>query len=136
MNEADILAMTYLDTCVIERMGDIENPETGITEQDYSPKTGITEQDYSPIHDGKLKCALSQSGLGGAGSLPVVENKGTFNITYEDQKLFLMPDVDVKKADRITVIQSTGQKHILFAKKPFNYPNHIEVTLTGSAIDE
>ncbi len=47
-----------------------------------------------------------------------------------------MPDVDVKKADRITVIQSTGQKHILFAKKPFNYPSHIEVTLTGSAIDE
>ena len=46
-----------------------------------------------------------------------------------------MPDVDVKKADRITVIQSTGQKHILFAKKPFNYPSHIEVTLTGSAID-
>lgn len=78
--------MTYLDTCVIERMGDIENPETG-----------ITEQDYSPIHDGKLKCALSQSGLGSAGSLPVVENKGTFNITYEDQKLFLMPDVDVKR---------------------------------------
>ncbi len=107
--------MTYLDTCVIERMGDIENPETG-----------ITEQGYSPIHDGKLKCALSQSGLGSAGSLPVVENKGTFNITYEDQKLFLMPDVDVKKADR----------HILFAKKPFNYPSHIEVTLTGSAIDE
>ncbi len=130
--------MTYLDTCVIERMGDIENPETGITEQDYSPipETGITEQDYSPIHDGKLKCALSQSGLGSAGSLPVVENKGTFNITYEDQKIFLMPDVDVKKADRITVIQSTGQKHILFAKKPFNYPSHIEVTLTGSAIDE
>ncbi|MDN3196251.1 hypothetical protein [Enterococcus faecalis] len=125
MNEADILAMTYLDTCVIERMNDIENSETG-----------ITEQGYSPIHDGKLKCALSQSGLGSAGSLPVVENKGTFNITYEDQKLFLMPDADVKKADRITVIQSTGQKHVLFAKKPFNYPSHIEVTLTGSAIDE
>ncbi|MGZ7364078.1 hypothetical protein ACXWR9_09315, partial [Streptococcus pyogenes] len=77
-NEADILAMTYLDTCVIERMNDIENSETG-----------ITEQGYSPIHGGKLKCALSQSGLGSAGSLPVVENKGTFNITYEDQKLFL-----------------------------------------------
>ncbi|EGO5911038.1 hypothetical protein KZ122_000129 [Enterococcus faecalis] len=125
MNEADILAMTYLDSCVIERMNDIENAETG-----------ITDQGYSPIHEGKLKCALSQSGLGSAGSLPVVENKGTFNITYEDQKLFLMPDVDVKKADRITVIQSTGQKHILFAKKPFYYPSHIEVTLTGSAIDE
>lgn len=133
MNEAEILAATYFDTCIIERMSDIENPEMGDIE---NPETGITEQDYSPIHDGKLKCALSQSGLGSAGSLPVVENKGTFNITYEDQKLFLMPDVDVKKADRITVIQSTGQKHILFAKKPFNYPNHIEVTLTGSAIDE
>ena len=34
-------------------------------------------------------------------------------------KVFLMPDVDVKKADRITVIQSTGQKHVLFAKETF-----------------
>ncbi|HAP4574632.1 TPA: hypothetical protein IUW57_003150 [Enterococcus faecalis] len=125
MNEADILAMTYLDSCVIERMSDIENAETG-----------ITDQGYSPIHEGKLKCALSQSGLGSAGSLPVVENKGTINITYEDQKLFLMPDVDVKKADRITVIQSTGQKHVLFSKKPFYYPSHIEVVLSGSSIDE
>ncbi|MGL9971377.1 hypothetical protein [Enterococcus sp. DIV1420a] len=125
MNEADILAMTYLDICVIERMSDVENPEIG-----------ITEQGYLPIHEGKLKCAFSQNTLGSVGNLPVIENKGTFNITYEDQKLFLRPNTDVKKADRITVIQSTGQKHVLFAKKTFNYPSHVEVTLIGSAIDE
>lgn len=57
--------MTYLDTCVIERMSDIENPETG-----------ITEQGYSPIHDGKLNCALSQSGLGSAEAYQLLKTKG------------------------------------------------------------
>ncbi len=47
-----------------------------------------------------------------------------------------MPDVDVKKADESLSFKVQVKKHILFAKKPFNYPNHIEVTLTGSAIDE
>ena len=74
MNEAEILAATYFDTCVIERMSDIENTESG-----------ITEQVYFPIHVGKLPCAFSQ---GSMGNLPVIENKEAFNISYEEQKLF------------------------------------------------
>ena len=76
LNEAEVLAATYFDTCVIERISDIENVESG-----------ITEQVYFPIHDGKLPCAFSQ---GSMGNLPVIENKEAFkfNISYEEQKLF------------------------------------------------
>ncbi|MBD9947506.1 hypothetical protein [Enterococcus faecalis] len=122
MNEAEILAATYFDTCVIERMSDIENTESG-----------ITEQVYFPIHVGKLPCAFSQ---GSMGNLPVIENKEAFNISYEEQKLFLEPNIKVKKGDRITITQGTGQKHVLFSKKHFYYPSHIEVVLSGSSIDE
>ncbi|EPI31874.1 hypothetical protein D349_01025 [Enterococcus faecalis UP2S-6] len=100
MNEAEVLAATYFDTCVIERISDIENVESG-----------ITEQVYFPIHDGKLPCAFSQ---GSMGNLPVIENKEAFNISYEEQKLFLEPNIKVKKGDRITITQGTGQKHVLF----------------------
>ncbi|HBC4501557.1 TPA: hypothetical protein KES11_003111, partial [Enterococcus faecalis] len=112
MNEAEVLAATYFDTCVIERISDIENVESG-----------ITEQVYFPIHDGKLPCAFSQ---GSMGNLPVIENKEAFkfNISYEEQKLFLEPNIKVKKGDRITITQGTGQKHVLFSKKPFYYPSH------------
>ena len=74
MNEAEVLAATYFDTCVIERISDIENVESG-----------ITEQVYFPIHDGKF--VFSQ---GSMGNLPVIENKEAFkfNISYEEQKLF------------------------------------------------
>lgn len=124
MTEAEILAQTYLDTCVIERMQDVEDPETG-----------LTEQGYAPTHEGVLSCALSQSGLGSAGGLAVVENSGNVNVTYEEQKLFLMPTIVVHKGDRISITQSTGYKHVLYAKKPFYYPSHTEINLTGSEID-
>ena len=57
-------------------------------------------------------------------------------VSYEEQKLFLEPNIKVKKGDRITITQGTGQKHVLFSKKPFYYPSHIEVVLSGSSIDE
>jgi hypothetical protein len=123
-NEAEILAMTYTDTCTIERYGDHEDLETG-----------VTEQSYQVVSEG-IPCALSQSGLGSSGSLAVVKNTGMVNVTYEEQKLFLMPAVDIQKGDRIRITQSTGQQHTLFAKKPFSYPSHLEVNLSGSEIDE
>ena len=75
MNEAEVLAATYFDTCVIERISDIENVESG-----------ITEQVYFPIHDGKLPCAFSRK----YGKLTCNRNKEAFkfNISYEEQKLF------------------------------------------------
>lgn len=126
MNEVEILASTFFDTCTIERLQNIENPDTGITEQGYGPIKG---------QEKSLSCALSQSGLGSAGALAVVENAGPVNVTYEEQKLFTGPGVDVKKGDRIQITQSTGHKQVMYAKKPFFYPSHTEINLTGSEID-
>lgn len=123
MNEAEILAMTYTDKCTIARFDDLEDPYTGLTEQSYQ------------IISANIPCALSQSGLGSSGNLAVVENTGMVNVTYEEQKLFLMPTVDIRKGDRIQITQSTGQQHTLFAKNPFSYPSHLEVNLSGSGID-
>lgn len=124
MNEAEILAQTYEDVCIIERLTDYENPITG-----------VSEQNYFPINEGEVICALSQSGLGSAGNLAVVENTSAINVTYEEQRLFLMPGVDIKKGDRVTVTQKTGQVHVLYAKKPFGYTSHLEVNLSGSEVD-
>ena len=46
MNEADILATTYNDSCVIERIKDVIIPETG-----------ITKQEYRPVYGDPIKCA-------------------------------------------------------------------------------
>ncbi|MBE9895269.1 hypothetical protein G8C15_07970 [Enterococcus casseliflavus] len=121
MDEAAVLATTYLDSCVIERYGDHENPITH-----------ITEQIYAPVHDGVLICGFSQSN---SGDLPVIGNGNVVNVTTVEHKLFMMPNSDVMKGDRITVTQSTGHKHVLYAKKPMFYPSHTEIELTGSEID-
>lgn len=106
---------------MIERLTDVEDPETGITEQ------GLVK-----IVD-NLKCALSQNNVKDA--LPVIENTGNVNLTYDDQKLFISPGIDVLKGDKITIMQSTGHQHVLYAKKPFYYPSHTEINLTGSDIN-
>ncbi|MGX4686308.1 hypothetical protein JNUCC83_05330 [Vagococcus sp. JNUCC 83] len=121
MNEADILATTYLDSCRIERFDDVENKETG-----------LTEQNWIKIYD-DVRCALSQNTR--KDDLPVIEGTNSVNVTYDDQKLFIRPGIDVVKGDKLTVTQSTGHKHILFAKKPFFYPTHTEINLTGRDIN-
>ncbi|MCS5458484.1 hypothetical protein NWO28_06705 [Enterococcus faecalis] len=75
MNEAEVFTATYFDTCVIERISDIENVESG-----------ITEQVYFPIHDASYPVLFSRK----MGNLPVIENKEAFkfNISYEEQKNF------------------------------------------------
>ncbi|MGM0124685.1 hypothetical protein IGI37_002079 [Enterococcus sp. AZ194] len=121
MNEADVLASTYLDTCVIERLMDVENDETG-----------LTEQTYQLVYDSPLPCGLSQGSQSG---LAVVEHTNVVNVTQEEQKLFMAPGIDVIKGDRLTITQSTGHVLVLFAKKPFFYPSHTEIGLIGSEID-
>jgi len=79
-----------------------------------------------------LVCGFSQSN---SGDLPVIANGNVVNVTTVDHKLFMMPNSDVMKGDRITVTQSTGHKHVLYAKKPMFYPSHTEIELTGSEID-
>lgn len=121
MNEVDILESTYLDICMIERFDDVEDEETG-----------VTEQGWKNIID-NLKCALSQNTVKDA--LPVVEGTSPVNVTYDDQKLFISPGINIIKGDKITILQSTGQEHVLYAKKPFYYPTHTEINLTGRDVN-
>jgi len=118
MNEADILATTYNDSCVIERIKDVIIPETG-----------ITKQEYRPVYGDPIKCALSQSRLDG---LPVIKDGEMLNTSVDDYQLFVRPTINIKKGDRITVTQQVNGLVIkLYAHKPFYYPSHCEVKLTG-----
>lgn len=121
MTEQEILESTYLDTCTIKRLGDVEDEETGITEQGWE------------VIINNLKCALSQNTV--KDSLPALEGTSPVNVTYDDQKLFVSPGIDIIKGDKITIMQSTGQEHILYAKKPFYYPTHTEINLTGRDVN-
>lgn len=49
MNEADILETTYEDSCIIERLTDIEDSNTN-----------ITIQDYKKVYDNPISCALNR----------------------------------------------------------------------------
>ena len=91
MNEADILAMTYEDQCTVKRMEDVENPETNITSQKY----------ISVYED--ITCALSQTGLGQAGGLAVVEDADMMNVTISEYRLFTRPNIQFLKGDKVIV---------------------------------
>lgn len=116
MNEADVLAMTYEDSCTISRLQDVENQETGITEQAYAPI--LTD----------VPCALSQARLDG---LAVLEGS-MLNAATDDYKLFIRPEITVERGDRVSVLQTASTANLeLYATKPFYYPSHCEVGLTG-----
>lgn len=118
MDEADILAETYLDTCQVMRMQDVEDPETGITHQEYGPTT-----------EEPIPCALSQGDMDG---LAVVESGSMLNATTDGYKLFTRPTINIIKGDLIEVTQAVGGVVFkLYASQPFYYPSHCEVDLTG-----
>lgn len=120
MNEADILAMTYEDLCTVKRMNDFEDVETNITSQEY----------VSVYED--VSCALSQTGLGQAGGLAVVEDADMLNVTISEYRLFTKPDIQFVKGDKVIIKQrASGKTFTLYAKEPFYYPSHCEVNLTG-----
>ncbi|EMF0239152.1 hypothetical protein NTJ90_002700 [Enterococcus hirae] len=119
MNEADILETTYEDSCIIERLMDIEDSNTN-----------ITIQDYKKIYDNPISCALSQGQIDG---LAVIEDGEMVNVSTDTYKLFVHPKIKLKKGDRITITQkASGLIFSLFATKPFYYPSHCEVNLIGS----
>lgn len=116
MTEADILAMTYEDTCTVFRLDDIEDPETG-----------ITKQDYAPVHK-DIPCSLSQVRQDG---LTVIDGD-MVNIATDEYKLFLRPEIKISRGDKVAVTQKASAGTFdLYATKPFYYPSHCEVGLTG-----
>lgn len=102
MNEADILAMTYEDLCTVKRMNDVEDVETNITSQKYVPV-------YEDVY-----CALSQTGLGQAGGLAVVEDADMLNVTISEYRLFTKPDIHFAKGDKVIVKQKASGKPLLY----------------------
>jgi hypothetical protein len=116
MNEVDILAMTYEDIATILRLQDVENMETG-----------ITEQKYVAIHE-NVSCALSQGQQDG---LKVLEGD-MLNVAIDEYKLFARPEIIVERGDKVIVNQKYSKITFeLYATKPFYYPSHCEVGLTG-----
>lgn len=116
MNEADILATTYEDSVTILRLQDVENPETG-----------ITEQKYIPIHE-NVPCALSQVRQDGLKTL----EGDMLNVAIDEYKLFVRPGIIVERGDKVIVDQKYSKMTFeLYATKPFYYPSHCEVGLTG-----
>lgn len=121
VNEADVLTVSYEDRCTIARYVDVEDHVMGITKPVL--QTVVTD----------VPCALSQNTS--KDSLAVVEGTGMVNVTYEDLKVFIPPNIRVIKGDQITLKQSTGQTHLFIAKKPFYYPSHAEINVTGRDIN-
>lgn len=118
MREEDVLAATYIDSCIIMRLQDVEDPESGITHQEYMPTT-----------DQPIPCALSQSNMDG---LAVIKNGDMLNVTADDYKLFVRPTVELFKGDLIEVTLAISHVVLkLYASQPFYYPSHCEVKLTG-----
>lgn len=109
MNEADILAILYTDTCDIERKVSSVNPNTG-----------VTNKRIEKIETG-LRCRIDEE------TSPVLlENEmQSFYTTYT---LFTYPNANIKKGDFITV-NHFGDIYYFQASKPFRYHNHLEVTL-------
>lgn len=118
MNEADVLAATYLDSCWVRRLKDVEDPATGLTSQKYVSTTSMP-----------IPCALSQGNMDG---LTVIENSDMLNVTKDAYKLFVRPTIKIIKGDLIEVTQAINRDVLeLYASKPFYYPSHCEVELIG-----
>lgn len=116
LNERDVLESTYFDTATIERLGDVEQP------------SGETKQDYAPVYR-NVPCALSQADRS---ELNVIQSNDMLNVTKDRHKLFISPDIQVTKGDKIIVTQQSGPVTIGYASKPFYYLTHYEVELMES----
>lgn len=113
MNNADILAQTYLDTCDIYKY---EKTEVN----------GITRFAEVLKYSG-IKCALSRKSLAKA-----AENNTTE--ISSNSIVFFMPDVDVQEGDKLVITQQGAIKSKEYkAGETFSYyDSHIEVMVTRS----
>lgn len=101
MTEADILAITYYDSCsIIRKVGVVKNPETGMSRQ------------QSVIVGTDIPCALSTPT---GGSINHSEGHGSYHSGYT---LFCRPDVDIEAGDKLHVITKSGRKYTLWAGRP------------------
>lgn len=110
MTDVEVLEMTYLDLCTVERNEKVKDPNTGITS---TQKIKIYEN---------IKCALSKSD----NQLMTVDGVGGLSFSH---KLFTSPIYKIKEGDIITVA-SIGEISSYLASKPFKYTSHSETLLS------
>src|SRR5699024_8607520 len=116
LSEADILSLTYFDTCNIIRYKDVENELTGISE---NKETEI----YSNI-----KCSISKS------TDISTNNQADFKTSYKYFKLFCNYLYTIKSGDIIDVTYFNGRKERFKASEPFYYPSHLECLIESETL--
>lgn len=112
MTDAEILEMTYFDTCTIKRRVKQKNPKTGVTE---NVESVISEN---------IKCALSKENTS-----KIIGEVGSIVSTHT---LFTNPLLDIKAGDTVEVTNEILEKSIYLASKPFYYQSHKETQLTNN----
>ncbi|MBS9782646.1 MAG: hypothetical protein KGV43_02450 [Arcobacter sp.] len=119
MSEADILALTYLDTMSVYRpVKEVRDGETLFLKGLEGKKV------YSDI-----KCSLS-SISGGA-----LQDKTAFHIVDSTYKIFTYPYIEIKENDYIVLVVNAGnisKTHHLIAGKSRLFVSHIEIVVKES----
>lgn len=109
MNEADILATLYTDTCDIERKIEFADPLTGVTDDKIEQVARL------------VKCRIDEN------SAPTLL-ESDMQAYYNTFTLFTYPNIDIQKGDFVTV-NHLGDTYYFQASRRMKYYNHLEVTL-------
>lgn len=110
MSEAEILELTYFDTCKIIRKVSVKDATTGITS-------------YTEIVIGdNIKCALSRNNSSNI--------TGEIGSIVSNDTLFINPLADVLPGDTLEVTNEIGEKTIYLASKPHYYKSHKQTPIT------
>lgn len=113
MTEADILAMTYTDTCTVYRPGKVTLPSG-----ESVFHTGLEGQQ---VYEG-IPCALSSPSGG-----KLAQGQTTASIDT-DFLLFVRPEVDIQPGDTVLVTR-LGKQTEAVAGLPDRQPSHNNVPL-------
>lgn len=108
MNEADILATTYFDTCTIKRAVRVKNG-------------AITREEMQAVYSA-IPCAVSSSSGSANG-----KNDEYQQIEYEDL-LYTRPDIEVRAGDRVEAVVG-GDSCIYEAGQGRRYSSHRQTPL-------
>lgn len=117
MTEADILAMTYADSCTVYRPGKVTLP-SGESVFRKGLEGQVVYED--------IPCALSGPSGGGSGGKPA--RSQTVVRTDTDYLLFVRPEVDIQPGDTVAVTR-LGKRTVALAGLADRQPSHNNVPL-------
>lgn len=113
MTEADILAMTYGDTCAVYRPGKQKQPNG---ETVFHKGTA-----GRPVYEG-IPCALSRPSGGKLQQGQITASVDT------DYSLFVRPEVDIQAGDTV-VVRRLGREYVTVAGLAQTHPSHNNIPL-------